>query len=51
MHDTTLMEGNYVFESQSNDYRTFDATFTASLVIVETTQIETIYSRTAHESD
>ena len=31
MHDTTLMEGNYVFESQSSDYRTFDATFTANL--------------------
>ena len=51
MNATTHMEGNYVIESQSNDYRTFDATFTASLVIVETTQIETIYSRTAHESD
>ena len=51
MNAATHMEGNYVIESQSNEYRTFDATFTASLVIVGTTQVETIYSGAAHGSD
>ena len=44
-------EKNSVIESQSDEYRTFDATFTASHVIVGTTQVGTIYSGAAHGSD